>query len=274
MTYASLFRNYGDQLEQVGEEREALTFVFCQLKGWTYTDFILHQGKAPSQADQELLEKIVCQLKQHVPAQYILGKAHFHGMDLLVDSRVLIPRPETEELVDLILAENPAEHLTVLDVGTGSGAIALSLARHRPNWKVTALDISPEALSLAQENAQQQGLDVTFLQSDMLTGLTKSVDLIVSNPPYIAEEDKDEVGQNVLAAEPHLALFAKENGLALYRQLAKQAPAHLNKEGKIYLEIGYKQGQAVQDLFAQAFPDKQVRVLKDSFGKDRMVVVS
>lgn len=273
MNYANLLKHYGKQLEQVGEEAEALVLVFRELKDWSYTDFILKQSQDISPADAKLIEEIFQQLKQHYPAQYILGKTHFHGLDLMVDERVLIPRPETEELVDLILAENPSANLKVLDIGTGSGAIALSLAQARQDWQVTASDISAEALDLAQANAQHNQAAVNFVQSDLFEQITNKFDLIVSNPPYIAYEDKDEVGLNVLRSEPHLALFAEENGLAIYRRLAETVSAYLKPEGKIYLEIGYKQGQAVKNLFSRQFPDKRVRVLKDQFGQDRMVVV-
>lgn len=273
MNYASLLKHYGEQLEQVGEEAEALALVFRELKNWSYTDFILKQSQDMSPADAKLMGEIFQQLKQHYPAQYILGKTQFHGLDLMVDQRVLIPRPETEELVDLILAENSRADLQVLDIGTGSGAIAIALAKYRPDWQVRAVDISDEALILAQENAQKHQVKVNFTQSDLLAQVRGQFDLIVSNPPYIAEEDKEEVGINVLMAEPHLALFAAENGLVLYRRLAETASTYLKPEGKIYLEIGYKQGQAVKDLFSQHFPNKRVRVLQDQFGKDRMVVV-
>ncbi|TWS95588.1 peptide chain release factor N(5)-glutamine methyltransferase [Streptococcus sp. sy018] len=273
MNYASLLNHYGDQLELVGEEREALNFVFREMKAWSYTEFVLKLSQEVELEDASIIKEIFEQLYRHYPAQYILGKSQFYGLDLMVDERVLIPRPETEELVDLILAENSAAILDVLDVGTGSGAIALSLAKTRADWQVTASDISQDALDLAQTNAQKNNLELTFVQSDLLTNIESKFDIIVSNPPYIAYEDENEVGINVLMSEPHLALFAEESGLALYRRLAETSIAFLKPQGKIYLEIGYKQGQAIKDLFALHFPNKRIRVLKDRFGQDRMVVI-
>ena len=143
----------------------------------------------------------------------------------------------------------------------------------RPNWQVQASDVSVDALELAQENAQQLEAVVSFKTSNVLDELEGPYDLIVSNPPYISREDVEEVGANVLASEPHLALFADRDGYAIYEKIAQQAPSVLTPDGKIYLEIGYKQGNKVKELFQTAFPDKQVRVLKDQFGQDRMVVV-
>ena len=223
--------------------------------------------------DIELLKEIQSQLLVHRPAQYIIGSAEFHGHSFKVDERVLIPRPETEELVDLILSENPNTNIKVLDIGTGSGAIALSLAAERANWQVTASDISQDALDLAQENAEAIDIAIDFVQSDCFQAITGKYDIIVSNPPYISETDREEVGLNVLASEPHLALFAEEDGYAVYRKIAENAQKHLTEKGKIYLEIGYKQGEHVKKLFESAFPKMRIRILQDQFGKDRMVVV-
>lgn len=273
MTYAAYYSQLAQRIVQAGEEAEALRLAFCHIKGWTLTDWVLRQRENVSSEDQQLLTSLAKALIAHKPWQYLVGQAEFCGLTLTVDERVLIPRPETEELVELILTENPEESLRVLDVGTGSGAIALALKKARPNWQVTAVDISRDALELARKNAKQLGLEVEFVQSDVLDQVTEVYDLIVSNPPYIDWADRDEVGANVLASEPHLALFAEEKGLAIYRKLAEQAPEHLAPAGKIYLEIGYKQGKVVSELFEQVFPTKIVQVLRDSFGKERMVSI-
>ncbi|HEL9598778.1 TPA: peptide chain release factor N(5)-glutamine methyltransferase [Streptococcus suis] len=272
MNYAQLFAAYEEQLVAIGEEAESLSFTFRGLKGLNFTEFLLLLRQEVSPDDQELLNHIFQQLSQHRPAQYIIGKADFHDLEFAVDERVLIPRPETEELVDLILQENSRAGLRILDIGTGSGAIAISLAKARPDWEVVAVDISTDALVLAQENARSNEVSVQFIQSDVLQAVTGQFDIIVSNPPYISPDDKDEVGVNVLASEPHLALFAEEDGLAIYRQIAEQAGAFLKENGKLYFEIGYKQGQALTDLLALHFPEKRVRVIKDQFGQDRKVI--
>ncbi|MGT2741791.1 peptide chain release factor N(5)-glutamine methyltransferase [Streptococcus plurextorum] len=273
MNYAELFASYEERLEAQGEEAEALSFTFRGLKSLSLTDFVFLLRQEVSEEDQNLLEDIFQQLSQHIPAQYIIGKADFHGLEFAVDERVLIPRPETEELADLVLQENSRADLRVLDIGTGSGAIAISLAHARPDWQVTAVDISPQALEVAQKNAENNAVQLKLIQSDVLDQVTGQFDLIISNPPYISPADKEEVGLNVLHSEPHLALFAEEDGLAIYRKIAERAGEFLAEKGKIYLEIGYKQGQAVSEIFQTHFPDKRVRVLQDQFGKDRKVVV-
>lgn len=273
MNYATLIRTYEDKLEQIGEDRENLAYVFRELKEWSSLDFLLHQNQEVSSDDCLLLEKIFMDLSQHLSPQYLTGRAYFRDLQLSVDQRVLTPRPETEELVDLILAENPDTPLSVLDIGTGSGAIAISLKKERPAWQLTASDISSDALSLAQDNASHYQLDITFIVSDVFSQLSGTFDMIVSNPPYIAYEDKDEVGLNVYQSEPHLALFAAEDGYAIYRRIIEEASNYLSEKGKLYFEIGYKQGEGIKALVNTHFPQKRVRVLRDVFGKERMVVV-
>ena len=274
MILADALADYEKQLEAVGEEPEALSFVYRGLKQWDLTHFVLQLRQEVSDEDEKLLAHIFTQLKAHNPAQYILGYEDFHGLRFQVDERVLIPRPETEELVDLILAENPNTELKILDIGTGSGAISVSLKKSRPMWQVTASDLSADALVLAKKNAKLNQVDISFVQSDVFENISGSFDIIVSNPPYISENDKDEVGLNVLTSEPKMALFADEDGLAVYRQIIEEADKYLTPKGKLYFEIGYKQGLDLKKLLSLHFPDKHVRVLKDQFGQDRMVVMN
>ena len=239
MKLAQILAEMEKQLEAIGEEAESLSFTFRISKNLSFTQFVLKMQAEATADDIELLKKIQSQLLVHRPAQYIIGNAEFHGHSFKVDERVLIPRPETEELVNLILSENQNSSLKVLDIGTGSGVIALSLAAERANWQVTASDISQDALDLAQENAEAIDVAIDFVQSDCFQAITGKYDIIVSNPPYISETDREEVGLNVLASEPHLALFAEEDGYAVYRKIAENAQKHLTEKGKIYLEIGY-----------------------------------
>ena len=273
MTLAQYLAELEQELVVAGEEAESLSFVYRALNELSFTDFVLKLQAEVNQEDRDQLKAIHEQLLAHKPAQYIIGSSDFHGLTLKVDERGLIPRPETEELVELILSENSEKSLSVLDIGTGSGAIALALANSRQDWQITASDLSDDALALASENTQSCGLNLAFFQSDCFDIISGKFDIIVSNPPYISEADKDEVGLNVLASEPHLALFAEEDGYAVYRKIAEQAGEHLTEKGKIYLEIGYKQGVGVRELFKKSFPQKRIRVLKDQFGKDRMVAV-
>ena len=273
MKLAQMFKDFEEKLIAQGEEAESLSFVYRSLKNLSFTDFVFALQQEISEEERQFVEDIYRKLANHIPAQYIIGHAEFFGMQLKVDERVLIPRPETEELVELTLAENPKKNLKVLDIGTGSGAIALALAKNRPYWTITAADISQDALDLAMENANNQGLTLFFIKSNCFSEISSKYDIIVSNPPYISRVDEAEVGLNVLHSEPHLALFADENGLAIYRRIAQESKDYLNDGGKIYLEIGYKQGQSVPALFKENFPEKRVRTLKDQFDQDRMVVI-
>ena len=273
MKLAQIFKDFEEKLIAQGEEAESLSFVYRSLKNLSFTDFVFALQQEATEEEKEFVEEIYKKLAAHIPAQYIIGHAEFFGMQLKVDERVLIPRPETEELVELILTENPEKNLKVLDIGTGSGAIALALAKNRPDWSVTAADISQDALDLSLENANAQNLSLSFIKSDCFSEISSKYDIIVSNPPYISRVDEAEVGLNVLHSEPHLALFADEDGLAIYRRIAEEAKDYLKDGGKIYLEIGYKQGQSVPALFKENYPEKRVRTLKDQFGQDRMVVI-
>lgn len=273
MKLAQIFKDFEEKLIAQGEEAESLSFVYRSLKNLSFTDFVFALQQEVTEEERQFVEDNYRKLANHIPAQYIIGHAEFFGMQLKVDERVLIPRPETEELVELILAENLKENLKVLDIGTGSGAIALALAKKRPDWTITAADISQDALDLAMENANNQGLTLFFIKSNCFSEISSKYDIIVSNPPYISRVDEAEVGLNVLHSEPHVALFADEDGLAIYRRIAEESKDYLKDGGKIYLEIGYKQGQSVPALFKENFPEKRVRTLKDQFGQDRMVVI-
>ena len=273
MKLAQIFKVFEEKLIAKGEEAESLSFVYRSLKNLSFTDFVFAIQQEVTEEEKEFVEEIYKKLVAHIPAQYIIGHTDFFGMQLKVDERVLIPRPETEELVELILTENPEKNLKVLDIGTGSGAIALALTKNRPDWLVTAADISQDALDIAEENAKLNSADLIFIKSDCFSEISSKYDIIVSNPPYISRCDESEVGLNVLHSEPHLALFADEDGLAIYRKIAEGAKDYLTDGGKIYLEIGYKQGFSVPTLFKENLPDKRVRTLKDQFGQDRMVVI-
>ncbi|MGT2887366.1 peptide chain release factor N(5)-glutamine methyltransferase [Streptococcus didelphis] len=273
MNYATLISQYENLLSEIGEDKENLAYVFREMKKWSHLDYLLHQNKEVSSEDLQLFKEIMAQLKRFHSPQYIVGKAYFRDLTLKVDERVLIPRPETEELVELILKENGKESLRVLDIGTGSGAIAISLKKERPQWILNASDISSDALALARENANDYQMDISFFESDVFSSILGTFDIIVSNPPYIDIKDQMEVGQNVLASEPHLALFAEEDGFAIYRKIIEEASQYLNTNGKLYFEIGYKQANVILELLKNNFPEKRVRVIKDYFGKDRMVAV-
>lgn len=262
------------QLSQDLEEPFALEFVWRNLHELTKLQWLNLQREAISDTDLAVLTSVAQRLKNNEPPQYIVGWAEFCDLKLAVDERVLIPRPETEELVQMILAENEQGRRTVLDIGTGSGAIALALAEKRKEWEITASDVSEKALELAQLNAKRHQISLNFILSDVFENIQGQHDIIVSNPPYIAFDETYEMDQSVIRFEPDSALFAENQGLAIYQNIAEAAHQFLKPQGKIYLEIGYKQGPAVKNLFEKAFPTKKVRVHRDIFEKDRMISVT
>ena len=178
MILADVLADYEKQLDAVCEEPEALSFVYRGLKQWDLTHFVLQLRQEVSEEDAELLAYVFSQLKNHKPAQYILGYEDFHGLRFQVDERVLIPRPETEELVDLILGENPSSELKILDIGTGSGAISVSLKKNCPFWQVTASDLSVDALVLAKENAKLNQVDISFAETSKYPEEKKSTEIL------------------------------------------------------------------------------------------------
>lgn len=186
----------------------------------------------------------------------------------------LIPRPETEEWFHRYLKNLPEKALKVLDIGTGSGVLAVSHKLERPQDKVTAVDISPEALAVARKNAWNMGADVNFLESDVTEKVTGSFDLVLSNPPYISQNERSEMDESVLNFEPQLALFADDEGLYFYKKMAEALPRLMNKDGHIILEYGYRQGEQVKAIFEQAFPEADVVIWKDMSGHDRVLHVS
>lgn len=214
-----------------------------------------------------------------VPIQHLIGTESFFGRDFMVNQDVLIPRPETEELVLQVInhVKERADDspLTIVDVGTGSGVIAVTLALEIPQATVYATDISDEALTVAKQNAAAHQVDVTFLQGDFLKPISNrklKADLVVSNPPYISQAEKVELSDTVIDFDPALALFAEENGLAAYQEIISQLPTCLDKAGSVFFEIGHLQGNAVCDLLKETYPNSEPVVIKDINKNDRIVV--
>lgn len=218
--------------------------------------------------------QIIEELKSHKPLQYALGEATFYGLNFKVNENVLIPRPETEELVDWILQENTLQSPTILDVGTGSGCIAISLKKNIPNAKVFALDISEKALELAQENARHNQTEIHFLHRDILNNTLEDVsqfDIIVSNPPYIRDLEKKMMQANVLEYEPHLALFvSNENPLIFYDRISSLAQEKLQKNGILFFEINQYLGMEMQNLL-QKKSFSEIEIRKDLNQNERML---
>ena len=275
-SYREVLARASSFLEQNQLEGHMIEYVFLQRKHWNKTDYLLHMHEPITAEDQKQIDEDMAKLLAHYPPQYLIGSEVFLDYRFKVTPDTLIPRPETEELVErcLKLTQKQANQaLKVVDVGTGTGAIAISLKDKRPTWQVCAVDLSAAALEVAKENAQEIGVQVDFILSDCLTEISGPMDLIISNPPYISLDEYDLMDESVRQFEPKMALFAENNGLAIYQKLAQQAQSKLAKDGKIFLEIGFMQGPAVKEIFQAAFPKKQVSIHKDLFGNDRMIVV-
>ncbi|MFT2010352.1 peptide chain release factor N(5)-glutamine methyltransferase [Pontibacter sp. 13R65] len=227
-------------------------------------------------AEANTISGIVTRLLQQEPLQYVLGIAYFYDLELYVDARVLIPRPETEELVHLILQKHKNRlHLKVLDIGTGSGCIPIALAKNLQQAQVYGLDISSDALAVARANAEKYQAAITWLQQDVFEPITTiplhSLDILISNPPYVLESEKEQMRANVLSYEPHLALFVPDNdALRYYKRIAEVGQELLKPGGNLYFEINERYGKATQDMLLRA-GYRQAEVLHDLFGKERMV---
>lgn len=245
---------------------------------WTKTDFIRHLNDT---MEESVYLQYLDDLNEFIkgkPLQYIVGKEWFYDYALKVTQDTLIPRPETEELVHRTLshlnkvAEN--KPLRILDIGTGSGAIAITMKKERPQDDVTATDISEKALEVAIENAGTHQAEIRFLKGDLLEPVSlETFDCIISNPPYIGYDEKDVMDLSVIQYEPHTALFAENHGLSLYERLAYELPFHLKTDGCLFMEIGFQQGEKLKTLYQQAFPDKEVSIEQDINGLDRMLIV-
>ena len=229
-------------------------------------------------AEEILIWNVILEkLQLEIPIQYILGTTHFYGLEFNVNENVLIPRPETEELVEWIIssAVNMLKftNLKILDIGTGSGCIAISLAKNISDAQVFAIDISEKALATAKENADLNEVAVAFIQKNILetNDLEQQFDIIVSNPPYVRNLEKAEIKSNVLANEPHLALFVEDNdALIFYRKIAELATKNLSVEGKLFFEINQYLGKETVELL-EKMHFKNIELRKDIYGNDRMI---
>jgi len=272
-TYQEVLSWASSFLEEQGKEGYAIQYVFLARKHWTKTDWLLNMRKEISFAEEQQLQSDLAALLANHPPQYLIGYEEFYGRRFHVTTDTLIPRPETEELVALCLEKNSSEPLTVVDVGTGTGAIAITLKAERPNWQVMAVDISVAALEIAQKNSQALTTEVDFYLGDTLEPISQPIDVLISNPPYISQSEWSLMDESVRLFEPKTALFASNNGLAMYEKLAQQAKMKLQPHGKIFLEIGFQQGEAVKKLFQEVFPNKVIEIKKDLAGQERMIFV-
>lgn len=258
------------------EEIDSLIFlIFEKMKGYSRTQFLLSREELLTADERLEIEKIVTRLKNHEPIQYILGQTEFYGLPFYSVSGVLIPRPETEELVQWIIQDNKFLSPAILDIGTGTGCIAISLQKSMERSIVLACDISPICIDTALRNAELNGVELSVFEYDILNNTPNisfpELDLIVSNPPYVRETEKMMMERNVLEHEPGLALFVPdEKPLIFYERIADFALIHLKSQGRLYFEINEAFGkQCMEMLQAKGFSD--IILKKDIHGKDRMI---
>lgn len=268
------------ELDVIYGKEEVDSFFFMILDDYFNIfriELALNPGLSITKEEQVPIFKALDELKNEKPIQYILGKTEFFGLHFKVNNHVLIPRPETEELVDWILQNaNIESELRILDIGTGSGCIAISLAKHLVNSEIFALDVSPEAIELAIENAVLNNVKVNFIQANILDdGLEgkrfNKYDIIVSNPPYVMKRNKDQLKPNVLNYEPHAALFVEDNDpLKFIRAISNFALANLKNEGLLYFEINEFMGAKIRELL-EDHDFTNIELKRDMFNKYRMI---
>lgn len=290
MTLDDLKKMYKRELESCYPPEEIDSFLKLLIEerlGLSRAQVALAPTLTLEKIDEQFFLNVLRELSLERPIQYILEKTQFYGLEFKLNEQVLIPRPETEELVDWILQKLAQQHktkdsLTLVDIGTGSGCIAIALAKHLPHAKVYALDISPEALKLAKENARRNQVEIEFIRADILESTQIAskedtplkFDVIVSNPPYVLEDEKQEIKANVLNYEPHLALFVNDsNPLLFYNKIADIASGQLKTKGCLFFEINQYLGQETLNLLHdKGFEEATLR--KDLQQNDRMILAS
>ncbi|MDC0331076.1 peptide chain release factor N(5)-glutamine methyltransferase [Flavobacteriaceae bacterium] len=290
MTIKQYREHFNESLKLIYPTSEIDSFFFLILEEYMDLKRIDIVLKSDFYLDKKLLNLMQIatkQLEQEIPIQYIIGKTEFFGLPFNVNKEVLIPRPETEELVEKVLNEvsliktcktstylaTKEKQFKILDIGTGSGCIAISLKKQLPSSEISAMDVSNKALRVANKNALLNKVDINFIHQDILktNNLDKLYDVIVSNPPYVRELEKKEIKNNVLNNEPHLALFVdNKNPLLFYNKIAELAKKFLTKNGQLHFEINQYLGKETIKLLAEK-GFKNIQLKKDIFGNDRIV---
>lgn len=272
--------NYKDKLQEAiqltldkGYEQTRAEWLLLDLFKWSRTDYLIHREEQMSQADIAKFDLALHRMLSGEPIQYIVGFQSFYGYNFEVDNNCLIPRPETEEVMLHFL--NQCHHQdTVADIGTGSGAIAITLKLLKPDLNVLATDLYEDTLNVARNNATLHQQEIQFLQGDALKPLIDNnikVDGLISNPPYIDECEARDMDDTVLKYEPHHALFAENEGYAIYEGILKDLPQVMKEQGHVVFEIGYNQGNQLKALINSMYPNKLVKVIRDINGNERIV---
>jgi len=273
--------HFFDSLKNIQDEQEIESFFFIlteHLHNLKRVDVALNPNFEISDEEVEKWNAILAQLQLEKPIQYITGEAWFYGLQFEVNENTLIPRPETEELIEFILKETsnfqlPASNLNILDIGTGTGCIPISLKANLPKANVSAIDVSEKALAVAKRNAELNKVEINFIQTNILEveDLNQYFDIIVSNPPYVRNLEKQEIKKNVLDYEPHLALFVEDtDALLFYRKIAQLALKNLSKNGLLFFEINQYLGKETVELL-ENLGFQNIELKKDIYGNDRMI---
>ena len=274
LTYYEVLDRASSFLSELNHSSFVAEWLMRERLDWSKTELVMQYRNVMPVSELKQFERDFEEFLKGLPMQQIIGHEWFYNRKFKVTEDTLIPRPETEEWLEQVLTDLPQEPLTVVDIGTGTGIIGLTVKLERPADDVTITDISKEALDVAKENAQVLGAVVTAELGDLFDPLVgKKFDVIISNPPYISEDEINVMDQSVLDYEPKSALFADEDGLAIYKRMAESIEKYLKPNGRIYLEIGYQQGDSVSRLFKNAFPDAKVTVWQDFNQLDRVVAV-
>ncbi|NOY95212.1 MAG: peptide chain release factor N(5)-glutamine methyltransferase [Chlorobi bacterium] len=259
------------------EVRSLAGILFKFICGLSFTDLVVQKDEKIPEIKLKQIKQVVKRLKQHEPIQYIIGETEFYGLKLTVNPAVLIPRPETEELVEWVLMSGIDKDARVFDIGTGSGCIPIAIKKNAPELEVEAIDISEKAIEVARGNAKKNGVDVSFMVYDVSRWRERQwgkFDIIISNPPYVRELEKQYINTNILNFEPHQALFvADTDPLKFYEIISDFAMPHLKKDGYLFFEINEAFGQEVSEMLAmKGFLNVELK--KDLSGKDRMIKAS
>jgi len=276
MNIKELEQEYIQSLNQFYDSEESKSIFYLaatSILKVTQSELLVKKDKVLAQKDTDALTKVLHTLKTGKPVQQVLGEAFFYGLSLKINEDVLIPRPETEELVDWVIKEIKDKKESVLDIGTGSGCIPIAIKKTLPSVKVSSLDISVQALKVATANASLNEADIEFIEADILNySSDKKYDVIVSNPPYIRQLEKADMQENVLAHEPHSALFVSdEDPLIFYNAISDFALNNLNPDGYLFFEINeLLWAETLQILIDKPF--KNIELRKDMQGKDRMIM--
>ncbi len=243
--------------------------------GQTHSYLIAHSDESLTTEQESNFLALLARAEQLEPIPYLIGIAPFYGLDFVVTPAVLIPRPETEMIVDHVLRWSGArQDVVIVDVGTGSGCIAITLAHHLPQAGVVAIDIASDALAVARRNAARLGADhIRFIEGDLLDPIDSKVDIVIANLPYIADDEWTSVSDGVKWYEPEGALRGGPDGLDYFRRLIPTAAQKLNPGGLLLLEVGWRQGDAVRRLARESFPRSEIAILPDFAGYDRLVAV-